>query len=129
MHSILLVDDDPDLVEANRIFLESQGYRISCAGSGQEGWETLLKEPPDLIVLDCMMEEFTTGFELAGDIKIKFPKLPMIMLTGVREFMSRDWRHGAEDEEWLPIHVFLEKPVTPQELQRQIEKLLSHPDR
>ena len=124
MTHVLLVDDDSDLIESNRLYLESRGYTVSTAYSGKEGWELLAKDTPDILILDCMMEEFTTGFELAWDIGIKYPKLPMIMLSGVREYMSADWNFGQGDKEWLPIHHFMEKPVAPDLLYNEIQRML-----
>lgn len=124
MAHILLVDDDTDLVTANRLYLESRGHRVRTAHSGDEGWKALGEELPDLLVLDCMMEEFTTGFELAHDISIRYPSLPLIMLTSVHDYMSSAWNYGPEDKRWLPLHKFLEKPVPPEKLEEEIGGLL-----
>ena len=124
MAHVLLVDDDPAFIESNRIFLEAKGHTVSVAYSGQEAWDMLQQAEPDIIILDCMMESFTSGFDLAHDIGLKFPELPVIMLTAVHKHMSADWQFGPKDREWLPIHSFLEKPVAPDVLQREIERLL-----
>jgi CheY-like chemotaxis protein len=108
MAHVLLIDDDPDVIQA---------HRVSEARSGQEGWEALLRATPDAIVLDVMMEEFTAGFTLAQDIRVKYPRLPIIMLTGVTAHMSQAWKFSQEgDGHWLPVHAFLEKPVNPDTL-------------
>jgi CheY-like chemotaxis protein len=52
---ILLVDDDPDFVEAVRVIVESGGYEVRVAYDGQEGLDAVAEEKPDLIVLDVMM--------------------------------------------------------------------------
>jgi CheY-like chemotaxis protein len=52
---ILLVDDDPDFVEAVKVIVESGGYEVRVAYDGQEGLEAVAEEKPDLIVLDVMM--------------------------------------------------------------------------
>ena len=127
MTHVLLVDDDVDLVESNRLYLESQGCTVTTAHSGDEGWKLLQQSLPDILVIDCMMEEFTTGFELAWDIGLKFPSLPIIMLTAVHEHMSADWNFGADDRKWLPVHHFLEKPVDPAGLWEEIQKALRAP--
>ncbi len=125
MAHVLLVDDDEDLVAGNKVALEARGFQVSRAYSGNEGWLVLQKGLPDVVVLDCMMEEFTSGFELAHDIAIKYPKLPVLMLTGVREHMSSDWKFGPGEKDWLPIHRFMEKPVTPAELIMALDELLA----
>ncbi len=126
MAHVLLVDDDADLLAANRTFLEGFGHRVSTARSGQEAWDRLAELAPDVLVLDCMMEEFTSGFELAQDIARVHPRLPIVMLTAVGEQMSRAWRFSPEaDGHWLPVTRFLEKPVSPEALDREIRAVLA----
>lgn len=124
MPHVLLIDDDQDLVAGNKVALEKRGFKVSAAYTGNEGWQVLEKARPDLVVLDCMMEEFTSGFELAQDIAAKYPKLPVLMLTGVHDQMSSDWSFSQADAKWLPIHKWLEKPVPPGRLIEEIEALL-----
>ena len=124
MVHVLLVDDDADLVAANRTFLEAYGHRVSTALSGQEAWDRLASVAPDVLVLDCMMEEFTSGFELAQDLARVYPRLPIIMLSAVGEQMSRAWKFSPQgDGHWLPVSRFLEKPVKPEDLDREIRAL------
>ena len=125
MSHVLLIDDDQDLVAGNRIALEKRGFKVSVAYSGDEGWKALEKGAPDLVVLDCMMEQFTSGFDLAHDMSIKHPKLPILMLTSVREHMNKAWQYGPDDKSWLPIHKWMEKPVPPAKLIEAIDELLA----
>ena len=126
MAHVLLVDDDADINTANRIGLEALGYRVTTASSGQEAWDQLQVAVPDVVVLDCMMEEFTSGFDLAHDIAVVHPRLPMIMLTAVGEQMSSDWKFSPDqDGDWLPVARFLSKPVTGQDLDREIRAVLA----
>ena len=70
--------------------------------------------------------EFTSGFELAQDIQAKYPRIPVIMLTGVSEHMKGDWEYKVEgDGSWLPVHKFLKKPVDFKVLIKEIEALLA----
>ena len=122
MAHVLLIDDDIDLLETNRTVLEAHGHSVSSALSAEEGWTLLQTTPPDVIVLDVMMEEFDSGFALANDISVKYPKLPILMLTAVHDFMSDTWKFSADqDREWLPVHRFLEKPVSPAQLLEAIK--------
>lgn len=117
MAHVLLIDDDADLIETNRTVLEAHGHTVSSALSAEEGWTILQSSAPEVIVLDVMMEEFDSGFALANDISIKYPKIPILMLTAVHDFMSDKWKFTKEqDREWLPVHRFLEKPVSPAQL-------------
>ncbi|MGC4120125.1 MAG: response regulator [Myxococcales bacterium] len=124
MPHVLLIDDDQDLVAGNKLALEKKGFKVSVAYNGVEGYKALETTSPDVVVLDCMMEEFTSGFEVAHDMSIKYPNLPIIMVTGVHEHMSSDWKFGPGDKDWLPIHKWLEKPLPPAKLIENIEELL-----
>src|SRR6266545_4246315 len=109
MSHVLLIDDDYDVIQLNRMTLEAKGHQVSAAHSAQEGWELLGSGSPDVVILD-VMEEFNAGFTLAQDISIKYPRVPMIMLTGVREHMSAAWKFIPEqDGEWIPVQRFMEK--------------------
>ena len=125
MVHVFLIDDDTQLVEMNKLALEAKGHKVSVAYTGQEAWNWLQKNQPDIVVLDVMMEDFTAGFEIAHDIGIKFPKLPIIMLTGVHEYMSKDWQFSEEgDKNWLPVYKFVEKPIAPTKLITMVEETL-----
>ena len=127
MPHVLLIDDDQDLVAGNKLALEKKGWKVSVAYNGVDGYKALEKDTPDVVVLDCMMEEFTSGFEVAHDMSIKYPTLPILMVTGVHEHMSSDWQFGPADKSWLPIHRWLEKPVPPAKLIESLEELLKAP--
>lgn len=121
---ILLVDDDPDFVEAVRVIVESGGYDVRVAYDGQEGLEAVAEQKPDLIVLDVMMPVMN-GHEacaqLKGDDATK--EIPIILLTAVADrvttstYTHRDMLE-SEAEDYMP------KPVEPQELLERIESWL-----
>ena len=126
MASVLLIDDDDDIIQANRLAFEANGHQVTAAHSGQEAWDYLLTHTADVAVLDVMMEEFTAGFTLAQDLHIKFPRLPLVMLTGVTQHMNESWKFSqAKDANWIPVRRFLEKPVPPQRLMQQVEEVLA----
>ena len=124
MAHILLVDDDQDLVEMNKTVLTQRGHKVTVAYSAAEATKVARANLPDLAVLDVMMEDKTVGFALARDLHHLSPRLPMIMLTGIRKEMQLGY--GFEpDETWLPVSKFIEKPVNPRVLADEAEKLLS----
>jgi two-component system response regulator RstA len=126
MAHVLLVDDDMHLSEANTIVLSANKHQVTQAHSGAEARELLKTLRPDIVVLDVMMEDFDSGFELAKHISVAYPELPMIMLTGVYEYMDDAWKQAFdEDKSWLPVHRFMEKPVSPTVLLYEIESLLN----
>jgi CheY-like chemotaxis protein len=125
---VLLVDDDADIIEIYRTVLEAKGHAVSAAFSAQQGWDALGKSTPDVLVLDVMMEEFDSGFRLAHDVAIKYPKLPILLLTAVHDFMSEQWSFSSEkDKDWLPVVRFLEKPVTPDQMLAAIDDVMHKP--
>ena len=125
MPHVLLIDDDDDIIQVNRLALERSGHAVSAARSAQEGWDFLMKTAPDAIVLDVMMEEFNAGFTLAQDINVKFPRIPIVMMTSVREHMNRGWTFSKEnDSKWIPVQRFHEKPVKPDQLVKAIDEVI-----
>src|SRR4030042_4935159 len=81
---ILIVDDDPDLVEAVSTLLESKGYAVAAAYGGVEGLKKVRTENPDLIVLDVMMPD-KDGYEVCKELKAdkKYHAIPILLLTAV----------------------------------------------
>jgi CheY-like chemotaxis protein len=125
---ILIVDDDPDIVEALRLTLEGN-YEIQAAGSGQEGLHKVKEFSPDLIILDVMMETETEGFQVSLALRSPDPasefaayaRVPILMLTAIHQKTPLRF---APDSEYLPVDDFVEKPVKPGVLLAKVKKLL-----
>ena len=110
---ILLVDDDPDLVEAVSMLLEAEGLTPIAAYGGIEGLEKARTEAPDLIVLDIMMPDkdgYAVAKELAQDEALG--GIPVIMLTAVVDHVGTT-RYSHADGKALEADDFFEKPVDP----------------
>ena len=124
---ILIVDDDGDLVAAIKIVLEGSGYEVVTAFDRAEGMEKLKEQKPDLVILDVMMTAWQDGFEMAREVKKddQFKDIPILMLSGVGDKTGMDFKSESGDEEWLPVDVFLDKPVKSDILLTEVEKLLS----
>ena len=112
MQKIAIIDDDPDIVEANSILLEANGFGIVTAGSVDDAIAVVSREHPDLIILDAMMQEPDDGFYLANKFRKMGVVAPIIMLTSVSKAIG--FNFGAS--EMVPIEEFLEKPVPPSKL-------------
>jgi len=123
--TILVIDDDIDLVEVIRLTLENEGYEVIDAQSGSRGLELARERGPDLILLDVMMSEIDEGFQVA--YKLRGDELtsdiPIIMLTAVSDQTGFDF-DPEQDAEFLPVDEFLEKPLSPQRLVDYIRKHL-----
>jgi len=121
MFKILVIDDDPDIVTAVRMTLESAGYQVISASTGHEGLEKVKSETPDLIILDVMMETHTAGFQLA--IKLhspdpasewrQFKNIPILMLTAIHSTTPLRYER---DIDYLPVELFVDKPIDPEDL-------------
>ncbi|MHC4334158.1 MAG: response regulator [Planctomycetota bacterium] len=124
---ILVVDDDQDIRDSLQAILESRQYSVSTAGDRVEGMEKVKGEKPDLLILDVMMSTWQDGFEMARELKndAQFAAIPILMLTGVKDKTGIDFKSSAGDPTWCPVDGFLEKPVEPDTLVTEIEKLLS----
>jgi len=126
MAKILIIDDDPDIVEAIRIVLESKKYQVDSAADSQEGLKIIKKDKPDLIILDIMMNRMDEGFDVCRELKKdpKYKDIPILMLTALKERTGFDFKPEAGDEDWLPVEDYVEKPIQPDDLLAKVEKLL-----
>lgn len=126
MPKVLIIDDDPDIVEAMKVILESKKYGVSHAKNGCEGIKKVILEKPDLVILDVMMETQDKGFEVAREIKNNkdYANIPILMLTSIKEKTGLDFRNEAGDKDWLPVDDYCDKPLNPKELIAKVEMLI-----
>jgi DNA-binding response OmpR family regulator len=116
--TILLVDDDHEIVESMRAVLENKGYRILVARDGNSGLMVAERENPDLIVLDMMMPK-KSGFLVLEKLKSRPGGLiPTIMITG-----NEGSRHRAYAE-MLGVRDYIRKPFAMEKLVRSIDRVL-----
>ncbi|MGE5354111.1 MAG: response regulator transcription factor [Acidobacteriota bacterium] len=120
MSLIAIIDDDPDILDASTLVLESKGYEVITATNPNDGYGIVLKHNPDLIILDVMMDEPDDGFFLAQKFRRENIHIPIIMYTSVSKTIGMDYSAG----EMVPVDDFVEKPITHEELIKKVEKLL-----
>jgi len=122
--TILLVDDDPDFVEATRIVLESAPYKVAVAYNGEEALHKVREVNPDLIILDIIMPE-QDGFKVCEALKSDpdLSAIPVIMLTSLSQRMG-ETVFSMTDGMMLEAEDYVDKPVTPEELLKRVEKFL-----
>jgi DNA-binding response OmpR family regulator len=118
---VLIVDDDPDLVETVGMMLEAKGYEVGKAYDGVEGEEAIKQRRPDLLVLDVMMPR-KDGYKLCAELKANSATrdIPIILLTAVGEAVTTtSYTHAqgmsTEAEEYIP------KPVDSKTLVEAVE--------
>ncbi len=124
---ILIIDDDLDFIEIGRLNLEEKGYQVRSASSGEEGWEMVEKETPDLIILDLMMEDLDSGLALSRKIKgtPRYASIPILMLTSISRETGMDFTpQSSEDLRKLNVDDFHAKPIRGRTLLEKVEKLL-----
>lgn len=122
MAKILIVDDDPDMVEAGRYVLEKQGHAVTSASNVEAGLKALSEGTPDLLILDVMMEEADDGLVFARKVRRQGLTLPILMLTSVNRAMGLSI---GKDDEMVPVDEFVEKPVDPSVLIAKVDGLLA----
>ncbi|MDF1500116.1 MAG: response regulator [Anaerolineales bacterium] len=129
MAKILIIDDDPDIVTSVRTVLEGAGHEVQEALNGKAGMKILKEDQPDLIILDVMMDTATEGFQMALQLKNPDPKsdlaayshIPILMLTAIH---STTPLRFEPDIDYLPVELFVDKPIDPDELLGKVDWVL-----
>lgn len=130
---ILVVDDDPDIVEILRLVLESANYEVAIAHSAAQAFDKLESFAPGLILLDVMMPEGTEGFQFVWKLRNDYPpevaQTPIIILSAIHETTKLRFYPNQSDGtykpgEYLPVQGFIDKPPDPHGLLAKVEQVL-----
>ena len=124
---ILIVDDDYDFLEVNRMVLEKAGYRVSTAADPEQALRTMANETPDLIITDLMMTDLDSGFSFARSLKADpaYARIPVIIATSVSSALGFDFRpHSAEELADMHVDAYFDKPLDTGRLLKKIAELL-----
>jgi DNA-binding response OmpR family regulator len=121
---ILVVDDDPDLVETVAMMLESKGCEVGRAYDGIEGEESIKKRRPDLIILDIMMPR-KDGYVLCAELKANkdTSDIPVVLLTAVGEAVPTT-RYTHADGMSTEADDYIAKPIDTEGLWEVVTGLL-----
>lgn len=131
MKKVYIIDDDRDMVDSMTIILTKNNYEV-VAQYDDENIEAKVREHrPDLIILDVMFpEDSSAGFSIARRLKddAELARIPIIMLSAINEqgiylgrFSNRDI-----DEAWLPVNMFVEKPISAKALIEKVGALIGN---
>ena len=130
MARILIVDDDPDVVESLTLVLEGNGHQVEVRYETANLLEAVKEVHPDLIILDVVFpDDDQAGFKaarlLAGDAAVQ--DIPVLMLSAVNQLSKLGFSFSEKDisRDFLPVAGFLEKPVEPAKLLAKIGELLA----
>ncbi len=125
--NILIIDDEQEFVEIVRTILTTKQYKVSCAYSADEGFSKLEKESPDAIILDVMMGKGAEGFIFARKMRKdpRYAKIPILMLTAMREKTGFDFPGERIHPKFLPVNEYMEKPIKPEALLEKLEQQLA----
>ena len=125
---VLIVHDDPDMVTALRLTLESDGYEVLDAGTNQEALQKVKEHAPVLVVLDAALE---TKADLQISLALRNPApqspyaayhhIPILMLTAPHTAASL---RSGPDEAYLPVDDFVDKPIDPNVLLEKVHSLI-----
>jgi len=119
---ILVVDDEPFATKLVADHLDRQGYRVTTAGDGEEGYEKFLADPPDLVITDLRMPR-CDGAEMIRRMQSHVPDLPVIVVTGHLGHLE-----SAAAELQDHTAAILKKPISLAELPRHVRALVHLPD-
>ena len=129
-HTILLVDDDVDFLDATSCILQSAGHRVVCCHDAASALDTLASERCDLVITDLMMNTLDAGFSLAEAIKgdPAHAGVPVIIATSASSVSGFDFHpRSGDDLKHMHADAFFDKPLPREPLLRKISELLNQP--
>ncbi len=121
MAKIMIVDDDPDVIEGCRLVLERAGHEVASALSREEGRPAIETFQPDLLILDVVMAQPDDGFAMAQQLRRHGFEKPILMLSSINKVTG--YKYG-KNEPMAPVDAFEEKPIRPERLLEQVNLLL-----
>ena len=119
---ILIVDDEPNIVELVRIYLERENFRVDAVGDGESALQFVQTQKPAVLVLDVMLPELD-GFEVCRRLRAENNPIPILMLTARDEDFDKivGLELGADD--------YMTKPFNPRELVARVKAILRRGER
>jgi CheY-like chemotaxis protein len=128
---ILCVDDDVNFLNSIKNILESYNYKFTKATNPEACFEAISSVLPDLIILDVMMTQVDSGFDICRKLKTeeRTKDIPILMLTAIDKQYPFHFGRSSPDPDWMPCDDFLDKPVEAKTLINHIQKLLKDYDK
>jgi len=124
--TVLIADDDMDIVTQLTIQLKGFGMNVVAVDSQKEAEEFIENKKPDIAIFDLMMENLDSGFILSYKMKKKYPDVPVIIITAVTADTGMMFGvDTAEEKSWIKADLYLEKGLRPEQLQMEMIRLLT----
>jgi DNA-binding response OmpR family regulator len=123
MAKILIVDDDPDVVEAVKMVLSKANHTVEWASNRADGMAAIQTAKPDLLILDIMMELPDDGITMAQELRKNGFDRPVLIMTSIAKVTGM--RFGKDDEV-IPANDFVEKPIMPSVLIEKVNSMLAN---
>ncbi len=119
---VLVVDDEPSIVQLTRLYLEREGFLVHSVGGGRAALQAIAELKPALMILDLMLPELD-GFEVCRKLRAENNPIPILMVTARDEDIDKilGLELGADD--------YLTKPFNPREMVARVKAILRRGDR
>ncbi|MBN1651158.1 MAG: response regulator [Bacteroidales bacterium] len=122
---VLIADDDQDYLEQLKFHIEQFGFDTLTASTEEECEEAMQAKKPDLAIFDLMMNNDDSGFILSYKIKKLYPEVPVLIVTSATSVTGINFESEKDNEaSWIKADRYLAKGIRPDQLHREINKLL-----
>lgn len=127
--TILVIDDDPEICEALQEILSDYDYEVLTAQDTTKGAQLIEQRRPDLLILDIMMTTMQEGLDFATKLKEKEGVwgIPILIVSARPPVEKGYGRTIDQDMDWIAAEMFMEKPVEPEDLIKNVKILLKEP--
>lgn len=121
VHHVMLIEDEPNIMEAIRFILSRDGWKVSCHSDGATAFAAIQRTTPDVVVLDVMLPN-RSGFDVLKDLREDpaLKDLPVLMLTAKGQAKDR------ERAALLGSNAFMTKPFSNAEVRDRLRALVNH---
>ncbi|MGD9641413.1 MAG: response regulator transcription factor [Elusimicrobiales bacterium] len=126
---ILVVEDDQDMQEQMKLYLESEGYEVLTASTQKEAEPLILPGKFGAAVLDLMMENPDSGFVLSHKIKKMDARIPVVIVTSVTKETGYHFDKAHDPKDWIKADAIIHKELRFEQLKAELKRLLGAGER
>jgi CheY-like chemotaxis protein len=122
-YRVLIIDDDPAYVKSTQLVLESHGYQVDSASSGDEALARMQAQKPDVVLLDIIMDWALDGVHVTREM-LRQKGLSGIPIIIVSSIVDSEYRDYFPQDEYLHFDAWLDKPCAPADLAAKVQEVL-----